>query len=320
MTEVIAALEACLAEPAMSSLERTIPPEQEGSRARLKMFVGARSEAAAPLATMDGLTEPDLAFTRTIIGVTDTDPASNVLSPSRARQLRGWTALRNDRRVWLMVTALIVVTVWFLFPPRRPENSQSGTTTPPPPGTATSTSEGELVAAGSTVELIPLAKPDSLADGSARDLSIQGDVLTLDSSSRSWQMWLNFHNVNVENATIRTRCRLTKLQPECFVKLVIGFEPELYGLVGRDEDGAFYEIMTSEPGRRTIRKDASRTLDSDFIEIAFTISDDRVQLYVAGEQVLEGPRPPRAVGLVALVANGCQVEFERPRVIVPSSK
>ncbi len=320
MTEVIAALEACLAEPAMSSIERTIPPEQEGSRARLKMFVGARSEAAAPLATMDGLTEPDLAFTRTVLGITDTDPASNVLSPSRARQRHGWSALRSDRRVWFAVTALIVVTAWFLFPPRRLENSQSGTTEPKPPGAVTSPSEGELVPAGSTVDLIPLVNPDSLANGSARDLSIQSDVLTLDSSSRSRQMWLNFPNVNVEHATIRTRCRLTKIQTQSFVKLVIGFEPELYGLVGQDEEGAFYEIMTSDPDRPTIRKNVSRTLDSEFIEIAFTISEDRVQLFVAGEQVLEGPRPPRAVGLVALVAYGCQVEFEQPRVVVPASK
>ena len=325
MTEVIAALEACLAEPAMSSIERTISLEQEGSRARLKMFVGARSEGGSPRATMDGLTEPDLAFTRTIIGATDTDPASNVLSPSRERRLRGWAALRNDRRMWFAATALIVVMGWFLFPPRRPENSPPGTKmpetkTPEPPGTLASPSEGELVAAGSTVDLIPLVNPESLANGSARDLSIQGDVLTLDASNLSRQMWLNFLSVNAESATIRTRCRFTKIQTQSFVKLVIGFEPELYGLVGQDEDGAFYEIMTSEPDHPTIRKNVSRTFDAEFIEIAFIISEDRLQLFVDGELVLEGPRPMRAVGLVALVASGCQVEFERPRVVVPASK
>lgn len=320
MTEVIAALEACLAEPAMASLERTIPPEQEGSRARLKMFVGRRLEDAAPLATGDGQTEPDLPLTQSIAGAADTDPASNMFSASRVRQRHGGTALRNDRRVWLAAATLIVAMAGFWFSFKRPENNSPGATKTPPPGSETATSEGDIIAAGSTVDLIPLVNPDSLANGSAHDLSIQGDVLTLDSSGRSSQMWLNFHNVNVEQATIQSRCRLTKIQPQCFVKLVIGFEPELYGLVGQDEDGAFYEIMTSEPGQPTIRKDVPSALTAEFIDIAFTITPDRVQLFVSGEKVLEGPRPPRAVGLVAIVANGCQVEFERPRVVVPASQ
>ena len=49
---------------------------------------------------------------------------------------------------------------------------------------------------------------------------------------------------------------------------------------------------------------------------AYTLTGDRLELRIGEKLVLEGPRPARREGFVALGAGGWKVEMKQPRVIL----
>ncbi|MBI5757121.1 MAG: serine/threonine protein kinase [Planctomycetales bacterium] len=167
------------------------------------------------------------------------------------------------------------------------------------------------------VDLIPLMGTIVFGDGRLGDVHVDGDMMTLDATGRSPQLWLNFPDVAGEHVTIRTQFRVASTSKEGYVKLVFMSSPEVYGLFGNDRKHRF-KIAPAEDDTLSVEAPASIDTGREFTDLAFVVSGDKLQLLVDGKQVLEAPRLHGERAYIAIAVGAWRCEFKQPRVIIHS--
>ena len=256
------------------------------------------------------------------------------------------TKPHKGRGVWYIAISSIVVScaaIAALFMPGLfgPINAID-----PSPGTAGMTARGltksnELTALSRpeqmtvpileerTVDLLPIVK-DTVAgdgvvgDGRRADVTVTGDVLTLDATDHSPQLWLNFQPVRGEDLILRMDLRIDPTsidqRPYQYVKLVFMESPESYFQLSRDRGNWHFDMSTdaTRGPMATIPVDDESVAGS--IPLEFAVVGERMQARVNGKLMFDAPRPRRAHGYMSLAASGWRVELHRPRVTIPATK
>jgi serine/threonine protein kinase len=171
------------------------------------------------------------------------------------------------------------------------------------------------------IDLWRLFGSECIANGSTERVRVEGDVLTLDGTHRDYpDLWVNFLDVQGKDLTIRTQLRVVQFGDNGYAKLVFMTHtfPELFALLIDEGDGTSTAYLDSADKTRKRDQGVEFRLPADgsYVDVAYTLSGDRLELRIDDRLVLEGPRPARRQGFIALGAGGWKVELKQPRVIL----
>jgi serine/threonine protein kinase len=345
MTDVIADLQRCLGTPAITThanalRERLALSEQTAYgefHAPLITEFESSAGQASQVNKWSAWTTDDVELPPTAIvpsNLSDTDPTSRMPVAPTTIDSEGDTFLENSpptNRIKLLIgslAVLILVAIGLkLISPLigdRPAGEKESTkhiSTGAAPATRNELSQQaaekllDLAPGDRQVDLIPLIDTIVFGDGRLGDVHVDGDVMMLDATGRSPQLWLNFPDVAGEDVTIRTQFRVASTSRDGFVKLVFMSSPEVYGLFGNRGKHQF-KIATADDNTHSVEAPASIETGRDFTDLAFVVSGDKLRLLVDGKQVLEAPRHHREPAYIAIAVGAWRCEFKQPRVIV----
>lgn len=180
-----------------------------------------------------------------------------------------------------------------------------------------------------TVDLLPIVKDtvvgdDVVADGRRADVKVTGDVLTLDATDFSPQLWLNFRPIRGEDLVLRMDLQIDPAsidrQPYQYVKLVFMESPESYFQLTRDQGSFRFELFADAASGPIATLPVDEELVAGSIALEFAVVGERMQARVNGRLLFEAPRPRRTHGFMSLAASGWRVELHRPRVTIPATE
>ena len=253
---------------------------------------------------------------------------------------------RTGRGVWLIAISSIVVACAVIAVLLWPGLFGFSTATDLTPGTTGTTAQGVAkpsehaapprpeqspppILEGRTVDLLPIVKATVngdgiVGDGRRADVTVTDDVLTLDATDHSPQLWLNFRPAEGEDLILRTELLIDPdsldRRPYQYVKLVFMESPESYFQLSRERGRCRFELV----GDATRGPIATLPVDDELltgpISLEFAVVGERMQGWVNGKLLLEAPRPRRTNGYMSLAASGWRVELHRPRVTIPATE
>jgi serine/threonine protein kinase len=347
MTDVIADLQRCLGTPAITThanalRERLALSEQTAYgefHAPLITEFESSAGQASQVNKWSAWTTDDVELPPTAAvpsNLSDTDPTSRMPVALTAIDSESNTVLETSppiNRTKLLIGSLaILILVSFglkLIPPLidgRPTGEKESTkhiSTGAASATRNELSQQaakkllDLAPGDRQVDLIPLMDTIVFGDGRLGDVHVDGDVMTLDASGRSPQLWLNFPDVDGEDVTIRTQFRVASTSNDGFVKLVFMSSPEVYGLFGNRRQH-WFKIAAAENDTPSVEAPATIDTGLEFTDLAFVVSGDKLRLLVDGKQVLEAPRHHGERAHIAIAVGSWRCEFKQPRVIIHS--
>ncbi len=229
------------------------------------------------------------------------------------RNRRSW--LRMIAAVMLGVLAILVVW-WPREEPKTVSPPQASIDLPEPPRT------NKVVAKSRSVDLLPLVNSGTIGDGDFSDVKVEDSTLTLDATNRSQQLWLNFQGVVAEHLAIQTRFRIDPalLERDGFLKLVFMKRPECNALLVRNRGSLRFQLYARFEDGPIATAPVPMGLERDFIDMAFVVNGNQLQMVVDGKVVLQAPRIATNAGYVAIAASGWKVEFDSPHVVMFESK
>lgn len=174
-----------------------------------------------------------------------------------------------------------------------------------------------------TIELGPLLRPETVADGTFEDVSFGDDVLTADATDRSKNIWINFDKVVGSEMTIETQLRVIAPDTPGFVKLVfMSHEKYEVNAIIENHGGltkAWIKKWTNYQPSGEVDA-AIADLDEDhWVDLRYEISKDRYVLYVNGQLVVESPRETYRLGFVAIGCGSWKCELKHLRATIQSS-
>ena len=180
-----------------------------------------------------------------------------------------------------------------------------------------------------TVDLLPIVS-DTVAgdgvvgDGRRADVSVTGDVLTLDGTGRSPQLWLNFQPVRGEDLILRMDLHIDQAsidwQPYQYVKLVFMESPESFFQLARDRGQCRFELIADATRGPIATIPVDDELLTSPISLEFAVVGERMKARVNGKLLFDAPRLRRTDGYMSLAASGWRVELHRPRVTIPATE
>ncbi|MBC8115937.1 MAG: serine/threonine protein kinase [Candidatus Saccharimonas sp.] len=180
-----------------------------------------------------------------------------------------------------------------------------------------------------TVSLLPIVNDTVegdgvLGDGWRADVNVTGDVLTLDATGRSPQLWLNFQPVRGEDLILRMDLYIDPAsidrQPYQYVKLVFMESPESFFQLARDRGQYRFELVVDATRGPVATLPVDDELVTGSISLEFAVVGERMQCRSNGKLLFEAPRPRRTDGYMSLAASGWRVELHRPRVTIPATE
>ena len=180
-----------------------------------------------------------------------------------------------------------------------------------------------------TVDLLPIVKDTVVGDGivgdgQRADVNVTGDVLTLDTTGLSPQLWLNFQPVRGEDLVLRMDLHIDPAsidrQPYQYVKLVFMESPESYFQLTRDQGSFRFELFADVASGPIATLPVDDEMVTGQIPLEFAVVGDRMQARVNGRLLFKAPRPRRTSGYMSLAASGWRVELHRPRVTIPATE
>ena len=176
-----------------------------------------------------------------------------------------------------------------------------------------------------TVDLLPIVintvEGDGVVgDGRRADVNVEGDVLTLDATGRSPQLWLNFQPVRGEDLVLRVDLHIDPAtidrQPYQYVKLIFMESPESYFQLTRDRGRWRIELSADATHGPTATIPVDDELVTGSLPLEFAVVGERVQARSNGKLLFDVPRPNRTRGYMSLAASGWRVELHRPSVTI----
>ena len=253
---------------------------------------------------------------------------------------------RTGRSVWYVAISSIVVSCAVIAALLRPGLFGLIDATDPSPGKAGTTEQrvaktNEHVAQPRpeqpmlpileerTVDLLPIVKDavdgdDVVGDGRMADVTVAGDVLTLDATEHSPQLWLNFQPVHGEDLILRMDLHIDPdsidRQPYQNVKLVFMKSPESYFQLTRDRGHWRFDMSVDATRGPTATIPMDNESLAGSIALEFAVVGERMQARSNGRLLFEAPRPRRTHGYMSLAASGWRVELHRPRVTIPATE
>lgn len=236
------------------------------------------------------------------------------------------SASRSIRKLpWLIAgigAALVLALSMFPLKPRemtqRPDPSSVKTESSTPTTEAIEQPAKASENLVSSMELGPRINPKSMGDGSFSDLSFRDGVLSLDATSGSRQLWVNFPDVEGEEMTIQTEFRVTR--PTNFGMGKFIFMPDqgkqaaatiVFGPKGFE----MYIEMAGESFPRSERIRFPGGAVNDWNELSFVISADKYSFNLNGNVVLERPRELQCSGYFAIACISSICEMKDLRVV-----
>ena len=252
---------------------------------------------------------------------------------------------RTGRSVWYIAISSIVVSCIVIAALLRPGLFGLSNATDPPGTTGIATEGGankvdEPVAVPQpeigvpaieerTVSLLPIVS-DTVAgdgvvgDGRRTDVMVTGDVLTLDATDHSPQLWLNFQPVRGEDLILRMDLHIDPetidRRPYQYVKLVFMESPESFFQLSRDHGQCRFELVGDATRGPTATLPVDDELLTGPISLEFAVVGERMQCRSNGKLLFEAPRPGRTNGYMSLAASGWRIELHRPRVTIPATE
>jgi len=253
---------------------------------------------------------------------------------------------RTSRGVWYIAISSIVISCAVIAALLKPGLFGFSNATNPSLGTAGTTAQGVAktnehvapprseqqtvpVLEERTVDLLPIvsntvAGDGVVGDGRRADVSVTGDVLTLDGTGRSPQLWLNFQPVRGEDLVLRMDLHIDPAsidwQPYQYVKLVFMESPESFFQLSRDRGQCRFELIADATRGPIATIPVDDELLAGSISLEYAVVGERMQCRSNGKLLFEAPRLRRTDGYMSLAASGWRVELHRPRVTIPATE
>jgi hypothetical protein len=166
--------------------------------------------------------------------------------------------------------------------------------------------------------LIPLLKPERLADGRWEDVRIDGETVTVDVRHKRNQLWHDLPEIAGTNVTLRAQVRIPAEAQGGYTKLTLMApgEPD-YSLLISDATGRRHVRLESSE-----QKGLSRPIDwpgqpGEYVDIALALEGDRIRAEVAGIIIADvavkaGVRRSAAIGVGGWISEIRGLEAELP--------
>ncbi len=177
-----------------------------------------------------------------------------------------------------------------------------------------------LTAMKRSLQLWQLISPQAVADGHFEDVKVEGDLVSLDATGRSRQLWIDFQKYERVDLIAQMSLRIRNPTAEGSFKFVLlpqgQWNNEYYFQVRNEQGQASINISFHDKSGQKILVTQPIELKDEFIDINLTFTKDRVSAKVGGQPVLETPRTLPLAGTSAIAVGGWLVELKRPMVIV----
>ncbi len=265
------------------------------------------------------------------------EATSLVSPPEKSRTRRGvwYVAMFGLTISCAMLAALLRPGLFGRFNDSDPPPGTGRTTTPKAiepdsPGTKPQPESPTIpVVAERTVSLLPIVKETVagdgvVGDGRRADVDVEGDVLTLDATGRSPQLWLNFQPVRGEDLVLRVDLHIDPAtigrQPYQYMKLVFMKSPESYFQLSRNRGSWRFDLYADAMRGPIATVPIDEAMVTGSIPLEFAVVGERMQAGWNGKLLFDVPRPNRTSGYMSLAASGWRVELHRPSVTIVAAE
>ncbi|MGE3316593.1 MAG: serine/threonine protein kinase [Planctomycetaceae bacterium] len=169
-----------------------------------------------------------------------------------------------------------------------------------------------------TFALASTIQSTSVDEGDIADIKIDGEAFTIDATTKSKRVWLNFREAAGENLQLMTDLRIHPTAENGYVKLVFMGKPEYYVMIAGEQGKRWIEIATSKSGKQVTLQEvvAPERLADAFTPLVMNVSGESIQFEAGGQKLLQATRPVRSHGQAAVTVHNWKCDFRNAQAVV----
>lgn len=172
---------------------------------------------------------------------------------------------------------------------------------------------------GGNLQLWKLITRDAVADGLFEDVNTTDDLVELDTTGLSKQLWVNFLQYQSSDVSADLSLRVTNPKAQGFFKLVMlplgQWHSEYYFQIRTLDGRTTMNISYHDQYGQQVLIERPLELKDEFYDIKLNFGKSLITASVQGHPAMEAPRKFAPASTTAIAVSGWKVELKRPTVV-----